>query len=61
MKGQPFIDLVQEAARAAEMADDDDENEEDVSDLYLLIYTDTYLSSFGTCRTLFSHMITCKC
>lgn len=31
MKGQPFIDLVQEAARAAEMADDDDENEEDVS------------------------------
>ena len=46
MKGQPFIDLVQEAARAAEMADDDDENEEDVSawSLYIFLSTLTPIS-----------------
>lgn len=55
MKGQAFIDLVQEAARAAEMADSDEDNEADnesVSGGFCLlnIYTDTYLSSFGTCE-----------
>lgn len=55
MKGQAFIDLVQEAARAADMADSDEDNEADnesVSGGFCLlnIYTDTYLSSFGTCE-----------